>query len=261
MEYDRFNELITARHHIVVKNWPLKKFCNPSNITSRIELELLHNAWQSGVTHFQKLSDEEMEAWEIDRFSSRMKLMSPAESTPAPTQIQTPGDMTLVSELSHQDCPDIPPAPPPPTPSDTALTTVTNLTPRPAVTTESHPLPIPDPEMIARMIQANPTLQNVDPALIAMGIAQNSRLQVAMTPNVTATTTTAPPIEPPPSRTFPADGAKRRWQEVVTPLSFDAHASKKPRKQRKERSSQNFRDIQGSINRHSSGVSTNHNGM
>ena len=44
MAYDRFDELVTARHHIVVKNWPLKKFCNPSAVTSRIELEVLYNA-------------------------------------------------------------------------------------------------------------------------------------------------------------------------------------------------------------------------
>ena len=103
MEYDRFSELVTARHHIVVKNWQLKKFCNPSNITSRIELELLYNAWQSGVTYFQKLTGEEMEAWEVERFSSRLELMPPAAPVAALTPTPAPADMALFSKMSHQD--------------------------------------------------------------------------------------------------------------------------------------------------------------
>ena len=62
MAYDRFNELVTDKYHVVVRNWPLKKFCNPSAVTSCIELELLYNAWQSGATYFQKLTREEFEA-------------------------------------------------------------------------------------------------------------------------------------------------------------------------------------------------------
>ena len=251
MEYDRFNELITARHQIVVKNWPLKKFCNPSNITSRIKLELLYNTWQSGVTYFQKLTDQEMEAWEIDQFSSRIDFMSPpAEPAPVVTPTQTPADMTLISELMHPDCSDITPAPPTHAPLNVALTAITNLTPGPVSTTASHAL-TPDPNVIARMIQADPALQNVDPALIAMGITQSNQHQATATAAATPTTTMAHQIERPSGHTPPVDGSKRRWQEVVTPLSFGSQAAKKPRKQRKDKCLQDSRVVQGSENQHS----------
>ena len=280
MEYDRFSELVTARHHIVVKNWPLKKFCNPSNITSRIELELLHNAWQSGATYFQKLTGEEMEAWEVERFSSRLELMPPAVPVAALTPTQTPADMALFSEMSHQDRSDIAPVPPaepvavptpfsepshqdywditpaPPHTPNVPLATITNLTPGPTSTIASDPL-TPDPDIIARMIQADPALQNVDPALIAMGIAQKNKQQAAANATATTTTVATPPVERPSGQTLPADSSKRCWQEVVTPLSFDAHAVKKPRRQRKDRRSQNSRPAQDSENQPSQGVSIN----
>jgi len=96
MAYDRFDELITEKYRVVVKNWPLKKFCNPSAVTSRIELELLYNAWQSGATYFERLTCEEMEAWENDRFSSHLELMGPpANPVPALTSPQTPAAETI----------------------------------------------------------------------------------------------------------------------------------------------------------------------
>ena len=193
-----------------------------------------------------------MEAWEIDRFSSRLELMSPpAEPTPVITPTQTPADMVLFSELSQQGHSNITPAPPPHAPLNVALTTVTNLTPGPVSTTASHALLTPDPDVIARMIQADPALQNVDPALIAMGITQSNQHRAAATATATPTTTTAHQIERPSGHTPPVDGSKRRWQEVVTPLSFDSRAAKKPKKQRKDKRLQDSRVVQGSENQHS----------
>ena len=226
MAYDRFDELVTSRYNVVVKNWPLKKFCNPSAVTSRIELELLYNAWQSGATYFQKLTREEMEVWENDRFSSRMELMSPpAELVPTLALPQAPTRMTLSPEPPRQDHSDFTP-PSPHDPQSIPLTPVTNLVSRPVpTTTTSHP-PAPDPDTIAMMIRADPALQNVDPTLIAMGIAGRNQHQAT-------TTTTIPPIELLSNPVLHTSGSKRRWQEVVTPLSFNGQVAKKPRKQRK----------------------------
>lgn len=231
MAYDRFDELITARYHVIVKNWPLKKFCNPSAVTSRIELELLYNSWRSGATSFQKLTDGEMEAWESSRFSSRIELMPPpAELVPALISPQILAEMTTSSELPHQEH-----SYPDPIPSthiiQNPLAPITNLASGLALTTPTSPPQAADPDTIAMMIRADPTLQNVDPTLIAMGIAGSSQRQ--------ATTIATPPVERPSSGAFHANGPKRRWQEVVTPLSFDAHAAKKPRKQRKDKQPQN----------------------
>lgn len=229
MAYDRFDELVTARHHIVVKNWLLKKFCNPSAVTSRIELEVLYNAWQSGATYFQKLTREEMEAWESDRFSSCMELTSPPAEPAAPALPHTSAEMTLFSELPHQGHLGLTSTPSPHALLGVPLASITNLTSGLASATTTSCLPTPDPNMIAMMIHADPALQNVDPTLIAMGITEGNQRQAS------ATTTTTPPIQQSSNHVLHAGGSKRRWQEVVTPLSFDAHMTKKPRKQRKDK--------------------------
>ena len=228
MAYDRFDELITAKYRVVVKNWLLKKFCNPSSVTSHIELELLFNAWQSGATYFQKLTDEEMEAWESDQFSSRMALMPPpSEPIPALASQPTPLTTASPSEQLHQDLLGIILTPTPSPLQNAPLTPITNLPPGLTSTmTTSHP-PAPDPDLIAMMIHADPALQNVDPALIALGITQRNQHQATAI-------TTIPTITQPSDHVFHASGSKRSWQEVVTPLSYDAHAAKKPRRQRKE---------------------------
>jgi hypothetical protein len=243
MEYDQFDELVTARHCIIVKNWPLKKFSNPSNVTSRIELEVLYNAWQSGATYFQKLTRGEMEAWESDRFSSRIELIPPPTDSPVPALaiMQPPAEMTLFSELPRQDHLGLTPTPSSHTPPDISLAPITNVTSvTSALATTSYP-PTPDPDMIARMIEADPALQNVDPTLIAMGISEGNQRRAA------AITTTTP-TEKQHDQVRHANGPKRRWQEIVTPHSFSGIVVKKPRKQRKDKHPKNPQAVQGSEN-------------
>ena len=222
-----FADVITEKYHVVVRNWPLKKFCNPSAVTSRIELELLYNAWESGATYFQKLTHEEMEVWENNRFSSCMELMGPpANPIPALTSPQNPAtEMTLLSELPHQDHLEPTPTLSPNPLQNVPLAPITNLTTGWTPTTTSSPTH----NIIAAMIHADPTLQNVDPTLIAMGIAGSNQH-----PETTAANTTAP-VERPLNHISPAGGSKRRWQEVITPLSYDARAAKKTRKQKKDK--------------------------
>ena len=138
MAYDRFDDFITAQHNVVVKNWPLKTFCNPSAVTSRNELDRLYNSWRSGITYFQRLTQEEMEAWEDNRIAACMEFVPPAElvpalaspqppaePVPAPALPQPPADMTLLlSELPRQDRLALAPRPLPNVP----LAPVTNLT-------------------------------------------------------------------------------------------------------------------------------------
>ncbi|KAI0686977.1 hypothetical protein C8Q76DRAFT_635673, partial [Earliella scabrosa] len=62
MFYVNFEEHITARFGIFVKNWPLRKFTAPGSL-SRVELEVLLKAWQNNVTQFQELSDDEWAKW------------------------------------------------------------------------------------------------------------------------------------------------------------------------------------------------------
>lgn len=71
MYYTNFDEHITKEYHVLIRNWPLKKFQSPSDITSATELRVLLRSWQSGTTHFYKMNTRtEIDTWE-DRYYSR----------------------------------------------------------------------------------------------------------------------------------------------------------------------------------------------
>jgi hypothetical protein len=73
MFYTNFDEHITRVYKVVIKNWPLKKFCKPSDIGSRNELEVVINAFRNGAARFKKLTDEEYELWEQGYFQEEME--------------------------------------------------------------------------------------------------------------------------------------------------------------------------------------------
>ena len=105
--------------------------------------------------------------------------------------------------------------------------------------TDPYP-PGPDSNTIAMMIHADPTLRNVDPALIALGIMQGHR------PPPTAATT--PVVQESSNRTPHGGGSKRSRREfdVVTPLSYDARTAKKQRYQQNHKRQQETRPaVQG----------------
>jgi hypothetical protein len=75
MYYQNFDENITAKLGIIIENWPLSKFCSPSDIGSCNELKILFQAWQSGATCFRQLSDDEWEEWEEQRFQGKLRMI------------------------------------------------------------------------------------------------------------------------------------------------------------------------------------------
>jgi len=239
MTYDRFDDNITQKYGVVVKNWPLKNFCNPSSVGSRIELETLYNGWHSGVTKFEKLTEEEMMRWENERFTSHLAMMSaaPPEPTPEPAQFSPPH--TLPPTLS---APPTPPDPNPPQPltigQHTTQGPAANHTLTPALP-ESPPLQQTlDPESIANLIRSDPSLQNIDPILLAAGAPQEHQFPVAvLTP---ASTLPANPL-PPPSQLK----RNRDAFQVVTPQSYGTPA-KRLRKERGGKRSKKAPTVQGS---------------
>ncbi|KAI0069434.1 hypothetical protein K474DRAFT_1680940, partial [Panus rudis PR-1116 ss-1] len=58
MNYVSFQD-ITYEHGVVIDGWPLPQFCKPSSIGSRVEVQTLLSAWESGVTKFRLLDKEE----------------------------------------------------------------------------------------------------------------------------------------------------------------------------------------------------------
>ncbi|PCH39059.1 hypothetical protein WOLCODRAFT_44685, partial [Wolfiporia cocos MD-104 SS10] len=64
MFYPNFDEMITAKYGVIHINWPLQKFCSPSNIGSRNELQVLYRAFESGTTYFRLMDPDEFKCWE-----------------------------------------------------------------------------------------------------------------------------------------------------------------------------------------------------
>lgn len=64
MYYKGFRTHITRRFGVILKNWPLKKFVTPSQITSFPELNVLYNAFKNGTAAFVSLTPEEWAAWD-----------------------------------------------------------------------------------------------------------------------------------------------------------------------------------------------------
>ncbi|KAJ2927306.1 hypothetical protein H1R20_g9789, partial [Candolleomyces eurysporus] len=71
MMYTNFDEAITLKHGVILKGWPLPKFCCPSHLTACSDLEILYNAWKSGVAHFVKLDDNEYDKWHTEYLQRR----------------------------------------------------------------------------------------------------------------------------------------------------------------------------------------------
>ncbi|PPQ83411.1 hypothetical protein CVT24_005462 [Panaeolus cyanescens] len=63
MIYTNFDSRITLQHGILLKGWPLKNFCSPSDVTNRADLLLLKHAWLSGTAKFEKMSKEAYKAY------------------------------------------------------------------------------------------------------------------------------------------------------------------------------------------------------
>ena len=237
MTYDRFDDLITQKFAVVIRNWPLKNFCNPSSVGSRIELETLYNGWHSGATRFEKLSTEEMTAWENERFASRLAVMSAA---PPKSVHSPPPDVSLPASSALS----IPPNSNIPQLSTTvqpaAHSPVISHTLNPAPTTDLTLQRTPDPDSIANMIRCDPSLQNIDPILLAAGAFQESQR-----PMTVATPTSTLPTNRPP----PATHSKRNWDafQVVTPQSYGT-LTKRPRKAQREKGSKRVPVPRGSEN-------------
>jgi hypothetical protein len=74
MYYTNFDQKITAKYQVVCNGWPLSKFCSPSDLRSRNEVEILYNAWKSDTTYFRRLTDEEWTQWDQARFQDALRL-------------------------------------------------------------------------------------------------------------------------------------------------------------------------------------------
>ncbi|THU80799.1 hypothetical protein K435DRAFT_809605 [Dendrothele bispora CBS 962.96] len=73
MYYKNFDQHIMAKYGIKIVNWPLEKFRCPSKIPTRVEVQLLMSAWESGTTYFHKMTSAEWKDWGEKRFEEALK--------------------------------------------------------------------------------------------------------------------------------------------------------------------------------------------
>ncbi|KDQ14414.1 hypothetical protein BOTBODRAFT_44760 [Botryobasidium botryosum FD-172 SS1] len=116
MVYGNFGQHVTAKYGLVIDNWPLPRFCSPSDIGSAMEVNVLFNAWKNDVAKFRKLSPSELAAWFAARAQdSVVAAAAPPvavnSATPAPAATPTPTSSTPDALLSTAPSA-VPPAPP-----------------------------------------------------------------------------------------------------------------------------------------------------
>ena len=69
MYYDSFNQQITAKHGVVVDNWPITAFHSPSNM-SFIEAEMVLASLENNTTRFRSLPEKEWAVWKQQYFAA-----------------------------------------------------------------------------------------------------------------------------------------------------------------------------------------------
>ena len=94
MFYTNFDDNITAKYGVIVKNWPLPVFRSPGDIRTVTELNVLYSAWDSGTAHFYKLTTAEAIEWlnERSKNSTAGGTCPPSPSLPS----ATPAVLTVV---------------------------------------------------------------------------------------------------------------------------------------------------------------------
>ncbi|KAH9916346.1 hypothetical protein B0H21DRAFT_703062 [Amylocystis lapponica] len=111
MTYTNFDDHITAKHGIVIENWPLNKFCNPSAIGSRTEVDVVYQAFRSGTARFRKLSNEEWDEWGEARFQAKLnKMHGPGDDTNGDDTNDTHTTPTDEDNTETSDGPTVPTA-------------------------------------------------------------------------------------------------------------------------------------------------------
>ncbi|KAE9397321.1 hypothetical protein BT96DRAFT_941037 [Gymnopus androsaceus JB14] len=69
MSYSNFTECITKRYGIVIRNWPLGEFANPSFLSTMAAAQTLWNTWDSNLAHFYRMSNNKYDQW-LDQYNN-----------------------------------------------------------------------------------------------------------------------------------------------------------------------------------------------
>ncbi len=137
MFYINFEDHITLKYGIIIKNWPIKRFLAPGKL-SRVELEVLLNAFQNGSAGFIQLNDEDWTAWRDSYREGRATafIRGGASFAPTPDDDDDDNEAQTVPPTSSTSLP-----PPPSSPSPSMATTSSASAPVPSSTSSTPPPP------------------------------------------------------------------------------------------------------------------------
>ncbi|KAK7434981.1 hypothetical protein VKT23_019886 [Stygiomarasmius scandens] len=137
MYYKNFDDHITAKYGIKIVNWPLEKFCCPSELSTRVDVQVLRNAWESGSTYFYKMTSAEWNEWDKKRFEDALasgtstspnEPNEPNEPTESPNNSPNDSQTTTPTTVAVAAAPTQPQSPEPPIPSQSPPPTITTQT-------------------------------------------------------------------------------------------------------------------------------------
>ena len=71
LNYLNFKTTITNKYSVMIEGWPLRTLKAPDDVGSRVELETLLHAWQTGTAKFIKLNSETFKQYKAQQLEKR----------------------------------------------------------------------------------------------------------------------------------------------------------------------------------------------
>ncbi|KAK7447344.1 hypothetical protein VKT23_014054 [Stygiomarasmius scandens] len=138
MFYKNFDTHITEKYGIKLINWPLDKFCNPSELSARTDVDVLRKAFESNSTYFYKMSSEEYKEWDEKRFEAALAEGQGSGGTERQEQTETPASES--ASMGNERLEGEGPSP-------------TNPSPIPSTTSTPAPVPSSNSQSMSRDIE------------------------------------------------------------------------------------------------------------
>ncbi|EKM50002.1 uncharacterized protein PHACADRAFT_264479 [Phanerochaete carnosa HHB-10118-sp] len=233
IKYVDFETSISERHGIVCENWPLPNFCAPGSLNSLMELEILHQAWSTGVTTFRKMSPEEHQQFKEARVQRRLQAaIVQANAAALAAQQNAPVTQSLSSGSSLAPIPQ--PLTPNGTPSPNAVSKLPTDTQEPVTADSSLTAMHRSKPVQSSASQSTPPTMKVDAQLSTspanLSTTLPEQLPVASSSTVTLESLSSPEVAGP--STFVFSTGKRPPPSQFNILGPMGLMPKKPRKKR-----------------------------
>lgn len=206
--YTNFDRNMTLKHHVEIRGWPLRVLCCPSDIKSRVEVELVIRGFETGTTYWKHLDGSEWNLW-LSAYNSRTDIAT-LTGTPG-----TPPELPAGGQLHVQV--DIPAYPATPRSSDDGYASVPSLTSTdsplvPSSTTSSAP---------SSIVSSPPKPGSVLPTIDTVAVPAAT---------VTSQSISAAPVEPTAGDKRPAlaiapstEGPRKQARSAAAPFTTFLH--------------------------------------